>query len=256
MGALLTGIGGIGNAAGMALHTTTTPERGGGGRSATKKLAAVIRDGLPRLNQHALQIQACPQTRQPLVPKENGGEDDENDEATSAAAAASYGTQPLLSPRQLSAGRRLMDVVSDVLEQMHRNGNHNSSNRSSSPNGGGGGASLTIAGEPIVLLDAVVHADVRSAVIYWTLPYSLLESKSLSVDDKLELVEWFHHQMQTPFTPQHAALSRVARLAAARMRHFRVPRILWKPAGPETVLAMQQYCRDDDGDQDPKELEE
>jgi hypothetical protein len=219
-----------GNVAGSGAEAATAMQRGGHNSSSNRKLAAVIREGLPRLHQHALQIQACAQTHQPLILRRSRGGDDDG-EGAAEAGPAQYETSssPALSPRQLAEAHRLLDAASDALEHLVR----------TDP-----GRGLMISGEPIVLLDAKVHVDLRSAVIYWALPISLLDSVGLGDEDKLQLlVEWFRHQITTPSTPQHAALGKLTRLVSARLRSFRVPKVRWEPADPRTVLAFRHYSR-------------
>jgi hypothetical protein len=141
-----------------------------------------------------------------------------------------------MTVEQIAEGHRLMEAASDALDAMCR--------RSYASDGTGG---LVLAGNPIVLLDVHVHKNLRSAVMYWTLPLPIVWDDAMSDDVKYEMVQWFDAQLQTDGTPQRRALQELTRRVAATLRSYRVPRIIWKPAPPDMLLAFEAYQQDDVG---------
>lgn len=101
-----------------------------------KALAEVIRQGLPLLNQTALDIQNAKESSRPLFvdPTDRGP-----------------------SERQLAEGHRLYTTANECLEELSRKDPR-----------------LLIGGEPIWILNVDVEASLRKANVYWTLPLGLL----------------------------------------------------------------------------------
>jgi hypothetical protein len=89
-----------------------------------------------------------------------------------------------------------------------------------------------------------VHKNLRSAVMYWTLPLAILWDDKTNDDVKMHMVQWFDLQLNTDGTPQRMALQELTRRVAARLRAYRVPRIIWKPAPPDMMMAFQSYQDD------------
>jgi hypothetical protein len=145
-------------------------------------------------------------------------------------------TQRHMTVEQIAEGHRLMEAASNALEAMCR--------RTYASDGTGG---LVLAGSPIVLLDVHVHKNLRSAVMYWTLPLPIVWDDTMSDDVKHEMVQWFDAQLQTDGTPQRRALQELTRRVAATLRSYRVPRIIWKPAPPDMMLAFEAYQQNDAG---------
>jgi hypothetical protein len=141
-----------------------------------------------------------------------------------------------MTVEQIAEGHRLMEAASNALEAMCR--------RTYASDGTGG---LVLAGNPIVLLDVHVHKNLRSAVMYWTLPLPIVWDDTMSDDVKYEMVQWFDAQLQTDGTPQRLALQELTRRVAATLRSYRVPRILWKPAPPDMMHAFEAYQQIDAG---------
>jgi hypothetical protein len=137
----------------------------------------------------------------------------------------------LLDPRQLAEGQRVLDVASDCLDHIVRQGTMTDRQR----------RGLTPAGgdEPIVLLDCVVNRNVRQAKLYWTLPYRLL------LDEKInqKIYQLLMVKVQGELVhPEGGGAKLLARHVHARLASYYPPRLKMVPATDEMVKrAIEEY---------------
>lgn len=164
-----------------------------------KALASIIREGLPHLNQSAAFIQAARETRMPL------GSHEEADGPTH---------------RQESERQRLLRVVTECIDEMAQKD-----------------PCLSIQGDPIVILDIQVKPSVKSALVYWSLPYSILLSESLSFLQK-ELLQFRMEQVV-----EQRGEAKVQKLVSSVLRSYYPPKLHFKPAPPQMIHELTENMK-------------
>jgi hypothetical protein len=160
-----------------------------------RRLATFIRRGLFDLNQMATLIQSTSLTRKPLF-----SEDEE-----------------LSGPneRQKSEQIRILNVATECLAALSIKD-----------------PCLTVHGEPILLLGVEVKASLRTAVVYWALPFHILLNDKLSFKQK----EFLHFRMQQVIDKQGGA--KLQRRVSAVLRHYYPPKLHFKSASDQMMYEM------------------
>jgi hypothetical protein len=161
--------------------------------SKNKKLAHVIREGILLLNQSALDIQNNPHTRKKLFLTEEERAELEEPDA-----------------RQLAEQHRILTTAEEVLEDLWSKGD----------------TSLTITGEPIVLLGVDVRPSLRHADLYWCLPFEVLLTPKLTNRQKHVIHTEMEERLDGPPGRQ------LTRGIYAVLSGYYAPKIRFKPAPP------------------------
>lgn len=179
------------------MHPVTCRKVSSSVRPRTKELASVIREGIGLLNETATFIQDNPITKRPL-----------------------FISDKLLrgpSERQKSEAHRIFQVANECLED--------SVNRD---------PSLSVQGEPIVLLDIQVRPSIKVAILYWALPYSILMDDSITSQQK----EVLQGRLQTAIEERGQAI--LQRRVSSVLHSYFPPKIRMEPA-PQNML-MRALC--------------
>jgi hypothetical protein len=169
----------------------------------------VIREGLSTLNETALAIQASSHTRRPLFP-------------------TLHSEPPPSSDKARAEERRIFDTAFDCLEKLALNKNELFT-------AGGGG-------DPICLLKCRVKPSIQVAILYWTLPLSVLLDDSLGDTQKEHLLNVFQRRLL-----QASAESILQKCVHGKLSSYFPPKVRLEAASADMV---QEYLKTMDDDDD------
>jgi hypothetical protein len=160
-----------------------------------KKFASVIRDGLAQLNETSLYIQNSKHCNLPL------------------AHLGHRGPIPK-SIAQISEERQLLSLAQECLEELVLK----------RPQSG-----LALNGEPIHLLVMDVKSSFAMAVLYYTLPISILTNERLTVDIRKALTNKLHDRVVVE-------QGQLQYMVSSRLRSRRSPPIRLEPASDDMLF--------------------
>jgi hypothetical protein len=162
-----------------------------------KKFASVIREGLTTLNETALAVQASSHTRRPLFP-------------------TSQHQQPAPPTDKVRAEEhRLFSTAQDCLESLAaRHAVY----------------SIQGDGDPIYLLACQVKPSMQVAVLYWTLPLSILLDESIAHSQKERIL----HGLQQRFLDSDAEML-LQKCVQRKLASYYPPKVRLEPATEDMV---------------------
>ena len=211
--------------------TTTTSPHIQRGRTqiqcSSPKLAAIIRAGIGTLNESASWIQRSARTQVPLW------------------AAVSTTKEPTLTPRQHYEAHRILDVAHECLDStalLQQSEYH---------------PLVCSTGDPIALLACRVNVTCTDAIVYWSLPYSVL-SQLETVQEQRILEQVMTERLATDRTARLLQQRVQAAAALGQRRRFTVR---WELAPAQDVqdylYSMESDALDlDEEEEDDDEEEE